>query len=176
MAACGPRHATLAPSPPSATAVLQKDLSAIFEAPEFQRSLWSVLVQPVSSESTLYALNPSKLVMPGSNMKLLTLAAAVDRLGWDYRFETRFVASAPVDSGVLRGDLFIIGGGDPSISERSEERGILEGLAQQIRESGIREIEGRIIGNDDAFDEQELGAGWAWDNLPYGYAAPVWTR
>src|SRR6185503_2204562 len=79
MAACGPRHATLAPPPPSpsATAVLQKDLSAIFEAPEFQRSLWSVLVQPVSSESTLYALNPSKLVMPGSNMKLLTLAAAV---------------------------------------------------------------------------------------------------
>jgi len=175
MAACGPRHATLAPPPPSpsATAVLQKDLSAIFEAPEFQRSLWSVLVQPVSSESTLYALNPSKLVMPGSNMKLLTLAAAVDRFGWDYRFETRFAASAPVDSGVLRGDLFIIGGGDPSISERSDERGILRGLAQQIRERGIREIEGRIIGNDDAFDEQELGAGWAWDNLPYGYAAPV---
>jgi D-alanyl-D-alanine carboxypeptidase/D-alanyl-D-alanine-endopeptidase (penicillin-binding protein 4) len=47
-------------------------------------------------------------------MKLLTLAAAVDRFGWDYRFETRFAASAPVDSGVLRGDLFIIGGGDPA--------------------------------------------------------------
>ena len=111
--------------------------------------------------------------MPGSNMKILTLAAAVDRLGWDYRFDTKFVAVAPVDAGVLRGDLFIVGSGDPSISERSGEPGILKGLAQQIRNSGIREIEGRIIGDDDAFDDQELGTGWAWDNLPYGYAAPI---
>src|SRR6185503_376569 len=73
----------------------------------------------------------------------------------------------------LRGDLFIVGGGDPSISERSDEKGILRSIAEQIRATGIRRIEGRIIGNDDAFDDQELGAGWAWDNLPYGYAAPV---
>jgi D-alanyl-D-alanine carboxypeptidase/D-alanyl-D-alanine-endopeptidase (penicillin-binding protein 4) len=46
-------------------------------------------------------------------------------------------------------------------------------LAQQIRDGGIREIEGRIIGDDDAFDDQKLGDGWAWDNLPYGYSAPV---
>src|SRR4051812_13941214 len=88
LASCGPRHVNLTPSAPSPTVVLQKDLSALFEAPEFQHSLWSVLVQPVSSEQPLYSLNPSKLVMPGSNMKLLTLAAAVDRLGWDYRFDT----------------------------------------------------------------------------------------
>ena len=132
-----------------------------------------MLVQPVSSDAALYALNPSKLVMPGSNMKILTLAAAVDRLGWDYRFDTKFVAVAPVDNGILHGDLFIVGSGDPSISERSDERGILRTLAQQVRDSGIRQIDGRIIGDDDAFDDQQLGAGWAWDNLPYGYAAPI---
>jgi D-alanyl-D-alanine carboxypeptidase/D-alanyl-D-alanine-endopeptidase (penicillin-binding protein 4) len=173
LAGCGARHANLAPPPPSPTVLLQKDLSAIFEAPEFQQSFWSVLVQPLSSDTTLYALNPAKLVMPGSNMKLLTLAAAVNRLGWDYRFETKFVALAPVESGVLRGDLFVVGSGDPSISERSDEKGIHRGIAGQIRAAGIRKIEGRIIGNDDAFDDQELGTGWAWDNLPYGYAAPV---
>ena len=111
--------------------------------------------------------------MPGSNMKILTLAAAADRLGWDYRFDTTIVATAPVYSGILRGDLFIVGSGDPSISERSDEREILRTLAQQVRDSGIREIEGRIIGDDDAFDDQELGDGWAWDNLPYGYSAPI---
>jgi D-alanyl-D-alanine carboxypeptidase/D-alanyl-D-alanine-endopeptidase (penicillin-binding protein 4) len=173
MAACGPRHPTLTPPPPSATAVLQKDLRAIFEAPEFERSLWSVLIRPASSDAALYSLNASKLVMPASNMKLLTLAAAVDRLGWDYRFETKIVALAPVVSGVLRGDLFIVGSGDPSISERGTERDILKGLALQIRNSGIRQIEGRIIGDDDAFDDQQLGQGWPWDDLPYGYSAPV---
>ena len=173
LASCGPRHAVLSPPAPSASAVLQKDLSAIFEAPEFQHSIWSVLIRPVSSDVTLYSLNSSKLMMPGSNMKLLTLAAAVDRLGWDYRFDTKIVATAPVDSGILRGDLFIVGSGDPSISERGDERGILRALAQQIRDTGIRRIEGRIIGDDDAFDDDRLGAGWAWDNLPYGYAAPI---
>jgi D-alanyl-D-alanine carboxypeptidase/D-alanyl-D-alanine-endopeptidase (penicillin-binding protein 4) len=91
--------------------VLHHDLSAIFEAPEFEHSIWSVLVRPVASDTPLYSLNASTLVMPGSNMKLLTLAAAVDRLGWDYRFQTKVVALAPVESGVLRGDLFIIGSG-----------------------------------------------------------------
>src|SRR6476469_10250514 len=81
LSACGGRQPKLVPPPPSATAVLQKDLSAIFEAPEFERSIWSVLIRPLSSGSDLYSLNASKLVMPGSNMKLLTLAAAVDRLG-----------------------------------------------------------------------------------------------
>lgn len=172
--ACGPRHAVTSPPPrPSAAADLQRDLSAIFDAPEFQHVIWSVLVQPAGSDVNLYSLNSSKLVMPGSNMKILTLAAAVDQLGWDHRFETKLVALAPVDSGVLRGDLFIVGGGDPSISERSDEHDILRTMAQQIRNIGIREIEGRVIGDDDAFDDQQLGNGWAWDNLPYGYSAAV---
>src|SRR3954463_6690774 len=173
LSACGARHPNVTPPAPSAVSVLHHDLSAIFEAPEFEHSIWSVLVRPVSSDTPLYSLNASTLVMPGSNMKLLTLAAAVDRLGWDFRFQTKVVAMAPVVSGVLRGDLFIIGSGDPSISERSDERGILSRMAQQIHAAGIRQIEGRIIGDDDAFDDQELGAGWAWDNLPYGYSARI---
>ncbi len=111
--------------------------------------------------------------MPGSNMKILTLAAAADLLGWDYRFETRLVTTAPLESGVLHGDLIVVGGGDPSISERSDERGVLQAMARQLREAGVRQIDGRVIGDDDLFDDQELGDGWAWDNLPYGYSAPV---
>jgi D-alanyl-D-alanine carboxypeptidase/D-alanyl-D-alanine-endopeptidase (penicillin-binding protein 4) len=173
VSSCGAQHPVLTPRAPAAAAVLQHDLTAIFEAPEFEHSFWSVLVRPASSEVNLYSLNASKLVMPGSNMKILTLAAAVDRLGWDYRFDTKIVATAPVEAGILRGDLFIVGSGDPSISERSDEQGILSALAQQIRDSGIREIEGRIVGDDEAFDDQELGEGWAWDNLAYGYSAPI---
>lgn len=111
--------------------------------------------------------------MPGSNMKILTLAAAVEALGWDYQFETKLVTTAPLESGVLHGDLIVIGSGDPSISERSDERGILASMAQQLRQAGVREIDGRIIGDDDALDDVSLGDGWAWDNLAYGYSAGV---
>jgi serine-type D-Ala-D-Ala carboxypeptidase/endopeptidase (penicillin-binding protein 4) len=159
--------------PVSPVESLQRDLSAIFQAPEFERSTWSVLVRPAASGENLFSLNASKLVMPGSNMKILTLAAAADQLGWDYRYETKIVTTAPVEEGVLQGDLILVGSGDPSISERSDEHGILRAMAQQLRDAGIRRIDGRIIGDDGAFDGKRLGDGWAWDNLPYGYSAPV---
>ena len=176
---CGaPRPVTVTPEPPGASsvAVLRRDLSAIFDAPQFERSLWSVLIRPVSlraGSETLFSMNPGKLVMPGSNMKILTLAASAEALGWDYRFETQVVTTAQLESGVLRGDLVIVGGGDPSISERSDEPGVLRSIARRLADSGLRLIDGRIIGDDDLFDDKGFGDGWSLDNMPYGYSAPV---
>jgi len=132
-----------------------------------------VLVRTVASRDDLYALNAGKLMMPGSAMKIVTTAAAAERLGWDHRFETRVVTSAPIESGVLRGDLIIVGGGDPGISERADQPGAMRAMARQVREAGITRIEGGVIGHDDLFDDQALGEGWTLDNLPYGYSAPV---
>jgi D-alanyl-D-alanine carboxypeptidase/D-alanyl-D-alanine-endopeptidase (penicillin-binding protein 4) len=152
---------------------LQADLSNIFETPQFERSFWSVLVRPADSPDDLYSLNAGKLMMPGSAMKLVTLAAAAELLGWDHQFETKFASLAPLDEGTLRGDLIVVGGGDPSISERSDPPGVLRSLARQVREAGITKIEGGIIGHDDLFDDNGFGDGWTLDNLPYGYAAGV---
>ena len=105
-------------------------------------------------------------------MKIVTLAAAAEQLGWDHQFETTIVSAAPVDEGVLRGDLVVIGGGDPSISERSDTPDTLRTLARQVREAGISRVEGGVIGHDDLFDDG-FGDGWTLDNLPYGYAAGV---
>ncbi|MCM3880556.1 MAG: D-alanyl-D-alanine carboxypeptidase/D-alanyl-D-alanine-endopeptidase [Vicinamibacterales bacterium] len=172
----GARVSVTPPSPivaPTQPPSLQDDLAGIFGAPQFERSFWSVLVRPVGSGQPLYALNSGKLVMPGSNMKILTLASAAVLLGWDYRFETKVIATAPLSSGVLGGDLIVVGGGDPSISERSDEPGALRALARQVADAGLRIVDGRVIGDDDLFDDKVLGDGWSLDNLPYGYSAPV---
>jgi len=176
--ACGPSRPvvvppTRAPLAPSAADILRTDLAAVFNDPQFERALWSVLVRPVDSQEDLFALNARKLVMPGSAMKLLTATAAGERLGWAYRFETRFATAAPIESGVLRGDLIVIGGGDPAISERSDQPEVMQALARQVRSAGVTKIEGGIIGHDDLFDDRGLGDGWTLDNLPYGYSAPV---
>ena len=176
VSACGPAKTVAVTPAPSAPGIapaqrLQADLSAIFETPQFERSFWSVLVTPAEQGADLYSLNAAKLMMPGSVMKMLTAAAAAELLGWEHQFETKIVAVAPVDQGVLRGDLIVIGGGDPSISERSDTPGTLRTLARQVREAGITRVEGGIIGHDDLFDDNGFGDGWTLDNLPYGYAA-----
>jgi serine-type D-Ala-D-Ala carboxypeptidase/endopeptidase (penicillin-binding protein 4) len=176
LSGCGPKSVTVASTVPvTATAGqdLHADLSAIFNSPQFQRSYWSVLVRRVDSGDDLYALNAAKLMMPASVMKIVTLAAAADVLGWDHRFETTIVTSAPIEEGVLRGDLVVVGGGDPSISERSDAPGTLKDLARRVREAGVTRIEGGVIGHDDLFDDNGFGNGWTLDNIPYGYSAAV---
>ena len=172
----GPKPVAVTPaSPPPLSAAnrLQADLTAIFTTAQFERSFWSVLVRPASSSANLYALNAAKLMMPGSAMKIVTAATAAETLGWDYRFETRIVSMVPVENGVLGDDLYVVGGGDPSISERSNPPGALRAIARQVREAGITRIEGGIIGDDDLFDDRGIGDGWTLDNLPYGYSAAI---
>jgi D-alanyl-D-alanine carboxypeptidase/D-alanyl-D-alanine-endopeptidase (penicillin-binding protein 4) len=174
--ACGPgRPAKLvpAPPPPSPLEALRADLTAIFDDPQFQRSYWGVFVRSITPPQDVYALNAAKLMMPGSTLKILTAAAAAEQLGWDHRFETRVVSLAPVQDQTLRGDLGIIGAGDPSISERSDVPGQLRTLARQVHEAGIARIEGGVVADDDRFDDNMFGDGWTLDNIPYGYSAGI---
>ncbi len=119
-------------------------------------------------------MNGGKLLLPASNMKVLTLAAAADRLGWDFSFETRLVGTGVVAGGVLQGDLVVVGSGDPSIDDwEGAATRLFQGWADTLKASGIRTISGRIVGDDDSFDDQLWGAGWAWDDLDRSFATGV---
>ena len=169
VAAChaAPRPAAVPASRATdARAQLQRDIDAVLAAPALARSYWGILVKSARDDDTLYALNANKLVMPGSTMKIATLAAAAERLGWNYTFDTRLVAMGPIESGTLDGDLLVIGSGDPSIVEgETGASGAFAEWASALKASGVRTIAGRIIGDDNSFDDQALGPGWAWDDL-----------
>jgi D-alanyl-D-alanine carboxypeptidase/D-alanyl-D-alanine-endopeptidase (penicillin-binding protein 4) len=153
---------------------LQADLERVFGAPIMSRGVWGVDVRSLDSGETLYALNADRLMMPASNMKIVTLAAAAETLGWDHRFSTTLETSAPVVDGVLRGDLIVRGTGDPTMNTRGNRAAaVLDEWAAALRAAGITAIQGRIVGNDQAFDDDGVGPGWSWDYLQYGYAAPV---
>jgi D-alanyl-D-alanine carboxypeptidase/D-alanyl-D-alanine-endopeptidase (penicillin-binding protein 4) len=146
----------------------------VFAAPLTAHAQWAVDVRSVDSGERLYSLNAGKLMMPASNMKILTLAAAAATLGWHARFRTTLETSAEVHAGALEGDLFVRGGGDPTINTRDGRADAVFGeWAAALQASGITEIRGRLVGDDQAFDEVGLGEGWGWDDLQYGYAAPV---
>ena len=107
-------------------------------------------------------------------MKILTLAVAAESLGWDYRFTTTLEARGTISAGVLHGDLIIKSNGDPTINTRdARAAAVLSDWVRALRAAGIESVDGRIIGYDQAFDDEWLGAGWAWDYLQYDYAAPI---
>jgi len=91
----GPRFALTAAAQ-SSVAGLQRDIDRIVATAGLERATWGVLVTSLNANDTLYTVNPGKLLMPASALKVVTLAAAAERLGWNYSYETRLVADGKV--------------------------------------------------------------------------------
>ncbi len=147
---------------------LRQTVDAVLSARDVARTTWGILVESPVTGETIYALNADKLFMPASTLKVVTLAAAAERLGWDYSYETRIVADGPIAGDTLDGNLVIIGSGDPSLSRRA-----LDSWAAQLKALGIRTVRGTVLADARRFGGEGLGPGWAWDDLAYYYAAPV---
>ena len=167
LSACAKAPPLRTPVAPTLSSVqqLQTDLTSITQRPGVQRAEWGIVVQSLDRDEPLFELNPRALLVPASTAKLISVASAVDAVGWNFRYETAVKAGGPVVDGTLHGDLLVSGTGDPSIAGRGGDD--LSTWIQAIRAIGIRRIEGRIIGDDDAIDEPRPGFGWAWDDLGY---------
>lgn len=88
----------------------------------------------------LEARNPTRPLPPASVAKTLTALYALDVLGPDHRFRTRVLGTGPVVGGVLKGDLILAGGSDPTLQTDD-----LAALAQQVKDSGLHAVEGRFL-------------------------------
>ena len=163
----------------SPVARLQQELTQAFGDPSVN-ALWAVEIQSFETGEVFYQRNAHLLVMPASNMKIATMAVAADRLGWDFRFTTEVKTRGVVAGGVLKGDLIVSGNGDPTMSDRdtagsgkgANRYQAFEDWADKLKAAGITRIEGRIVGDDNLFDDQPLGEGWMWDDLTGSSAPP----
>lgn len=153
---------------------LQHGIDATLAQPLLERATWGIVVRSLATGETLYSLNPRRLLMPASNMKVVTLAAAAERLGWNFSFETRLVAVGTVERGVLTGDLVVVGTGDPSLDDwDGNATRLFASWAKTLKASGISAINGRIVGDDNAIDDNWLGFGWQWDDLDQSFASGI---
>ncbi len=156
---------------------LRSELDYVFNDPAFAEAHWGVVVQSLKNGEYFYVKNPHKNFIPASNMKLFTTATALAKLGPEHRFKTRFYQKGQVDeSGILHGDLIIAGQGDPTITGRYFKGEIskpFELWADSLLARNIKMIDGNIIGDDNYFEEEILGEGWAWDYESDWYAAQI---
>lgn len=106
--------------------------------------------------------------VPASNGKLATAAVALETLGVEHRFVTELWVRGLVEDGVLRGEVRLVGGGDPGFGTAAH----FDAIATTLRAQGVQRIVGRVVGDDAWLGSEHRGLGWQWDHLDQDYAAP----
>jgi D-alanyl-D-alanine carboxypeptidase len=148
---------------------LQAEIDALLHVEWLRYGYCGVVVRDLQTGETLYRRDSERVLIPASNMKLLVTAAALHRLGPEYRFRTRvWMRGTLLPDGTLRGDLILQGLGDASLEMRG-----LESLAQQARQAGVQRVQGYLLYDDSWLDAERYGFGWSSDDEPFGYQAQM---
>ena len=149
------------------------------------KGAWGVLVTDAATGEVLYARNADAYFMPASNAKLFTTALALATLGPDYRVRTTLASNGTLDaSGVLSGDLVLIGRGDANLSNRKfpydkkdEREGppekVFAELAAAVAARGVKEVTGDVVADDSMFQHEKFPSGWLVDDILWSYGAAV---
>ncbi|HVR72163.1 MAG TPA: D-alanyl-D-alanine carboxypeptidase/D-alanyl-D-alanine-endopeptidase [Vicinamibacteria bacterium] len=161
----------------SAPTALRREIDRIALRPPLAHAWWGIEVRSLRSGRVLYARDAEKNFKPASTLKLVTAAAALDALGPDARLRTTVETAGRLDAyGRILGDVYLVGGGDPNLSGRFHDgrtTATLEELAGALHASGVRRIEGRLIGHEALFGGDRRGEDWAWNDLVWSYGAEV---
>ena len=127
----------------------------------------------------IFAVNADRRLTPASTLKLLTTAAALETFGPEHRFQTRLYASAkPDEKGVLKGDLYLRGGGDPTLGSTRVPgaetwQDVAKHWAKVVQKAGISRVEGNIYADVSAFEGPSIAPKVNWENIGNYYAAPA---
>ncbi|MGH2681829.1 MAG: D-alanyl-D-alanine carboxypeptidase/D-alanyl-D-alanine-endopeptidase [Actinomycetota bacterium] len=127
----------------------------------------SVSVSVREAGEFLYRRRDRDPRIPASNQKLLLSMAILDSLGPGFRFETRVVGPS-LSKGVIRGDLWILGRGDPGIGRPQLRR-----LARKLADAGVRRIRGSVMGSTTYFARDWWAPGWRWYFPTYHVPLPT---
>jgi len=139
---------------------------------------FSFYVKNLDNNTVVADINSNLSIPAASTMKLVTTSTAIKILGKDYKFTTKITYSGYIDSTthILHGDLYIIGGGDPTLGSKyynkpGRERDFLVKWADSIYNIGIHRIEGRVIADASIYRYQGVPSGWVWGDLGNYYGA-----
>jgi serine-type D-Ala-D-Ala carboxypeptidase/endopeptidase (penicillin-binding protein 4) len=180
LAAQSPQHRPHVRKGPS----LAIQVNRLLAQPDIAGAHWGISVTTLDGKQ-VFALNDGQLFEPASNAKMFTTATAAALLPLTLTYTTNVVAEGAIDNaGTLHGDIAILGVGDPNISgrvlpytEKTERTtaplAALEAMADQVVKSGVKQIDGDVIGDDTWFPAERYGNGWSWDDLVWLYGAPI---
>lgn len=144
-------------------------------SPEMRGASFSFLAKDVHTGEILYGYDQDRSLSPASVMKLVTTATALELLGEDFRFETKIEYDGEVENGILHGNLYIHGGGDPTLGSsffaedrnayRPDNNTFLPQWIDALTKAGIRKINGDVISDESIFDNEGVSRKWVYEDL-----------
>ena len=169
----------LSPKLPAQTAAQQRlDLAteALLSDELLATATVSLAAVEVTSGRVLVNHRGHKSAVPASVMKLTTTATALAELGAEFRFQTELCYTGSIIGDELRGDLVIVGGGDPTLGAGRPEGALdLDDLLARwvgaVRAAGIRRISGGVLADESLLPGAEPNANWQWDDIGNYYGA-----
>lgn len=147
---------------------LKKKLDDLLQSRCLDPKNTGIKIYSLDRNKTIYQYQSGRLLIPASNVKILTSAAALSTLKPDYRFRTVLLHDGKLENGVLKGNLYLKGFGDPKLVQEELWR-----TAIGIKNKGIRRIEGDLIADDTFFDGKRYGNGWGKANRQRAYHAKL---
>ncbi|NND76664.1 MAG: D-alanyl-D-alanine carboxypeptidase/D-alanyl-D-alanine-endopeptidase [Flavobacteriales bacterium] len=154
-----------------------KYLNEQVESKELKTGILAFHAQKVSNGEVVATINAEKWMSPASILKLATTTSAIEILGPDHRFETKIGYTGHIEAGVLKGDLIVKGGGDPSLGfdithgKTKFPDKFFKDLISVIKDLGINSIDGNIIADNSHFSQQAVPSSWAWGDIGNYYGA-----
>ncbi len=159
---------------------LQPYVEEQLQNPVLNGALWGGLAAYTDgTRQEIFAVNADTRLTPASTLKLLTTAAALETFGPDHQFQTRLYASStPDEKGILKGDLYLRGGGDPTLGSTRVTGGetwrqVAAKWAEAVKKAGITRVEGNIYADVSAFEGPSIAPKVNWENIGNYYAAPA---
>ncbi|EAW37565.1 hypothetical protein L8106_01020 [Lyngbya sp. PCC 8106] len=152
------------PQPQSSALICEQQLNpqidTILNRPQFKRFRWGISLKTLSQNRELYHRDAEHYFIPASTVKLMTTAAALSQLSSNYRIPTSIYGDA-------KGNLYIVGRGDPSLTTTQ-----LKDLAEQLKNQGITQVN-QLIADQGYFPGFAVHPNWEWEDIQAGYGAPV---
>ncbi|MEK3934824.1 D-alanyl-D-alanine carboxypeptidase/D-alanyl-D-alanine-endopeptidase [Sporosarcina sp. FSL W7-1349] len=147
---------------------LEKSMNQLLSDSRLKNSMSSIVIRKASTGEIVYQYQADRGITPASNQKLLAAAAALETLGEDYRFRTDVLTDGTVTNGILRGNVYLRGMGDPTLMKKD-----LDLFASRLASQGIKRIEGNLVGDDSFFDTVRLSPSVTKNQETYSFAAQV---
>ena len=159
------------------TQKLQKAFTAFEKDSQLKHAIGSLYVIDANTGQVVFDKNSQIGLAPASTQKIITSVTAFELLGKNYRYKTGLGYDGSINNGLLKGNLYFFGSGDPTLGSwrwnSTKEKVVIESFLKALDSEGIRKMDGRVYSDISKWENRSINDGWIWQDIGNYYGAGV---